>query len=166
MLEELMNMVRQYGRSAVVENPEVPNEHNEDVMRQAGTSIFSELQGLANNGDADGISSLLRGEESHPAMAQTKNNFADNIIQKFGINAGSARNLAASLIPAVLGSLLRRPGNANNNNGLSLRSIISSVTGGNNVRGNGLLSNLGVKLGLDRDGDGDVDLADMTRMAR
>lgn len=166
MLEELMNRVRQYARSTVVENPEVPNEHNEDVMRQAGSSIFSELQGLANNNDADGLSGLLRGEESHPAMAGVKNNFADNIVQKFGINAGSAKNIAGSLIPLVLGSLLQRPGAAYDNNTLSLRSIISSVTGGNNVRGNGLLSNLGVKLGLDRDRDGDVDLADITRMAR
>jgi hypothetical protein len=162
MLEELMNMVRQYGRSAVVENPEVPNEHNEDVMRQAGTSIFSELQGLANNGDADGISSLLRGEESHPAMAQTKNNFADNIIQKFGIGRGAAQGLAASLIPTVLRSLLKRPGNPTNASAMSLPGLLSSLTGGN--QNAGMLSGLGAKLGLDKDGDGDVDMADLSRL--
>lgn len=160
-----MNRVRQFGQSSIVENPAVPNEHNEDVLREAGSSIFSGLQGLADNGDTEGISGLLKGKEGHPAMAQVENNFADNIMQKFGINGGVAKNLAAGLIPAVLGSLLKRPGSGNNG-GLSLQSILASINGGNNVNQNGMLSNLGAKLGLDRDGDGDVDFGDITRLVR
>ncbi len=165
MLEELMNRVRQFGQSSVVENPAVPNEHNEDVMREAGSSIFSGLKGLADNGDTDGISGLLEGEQNHPAMAKVENNFADNIIQKFGINGNVAKSLAAGLIPAVLASLLKR-GGSGNNGGLSLQSILSSITGGDNVNQNGMLSNLGAKLGLDKDGDGDVDLKDISGLVR
>jgi hypothetical protein len=163
MLEELMNMVRQYGHSAVVENPAIPNEHNEDVMREAGTSIFSGLQRFANNGDTDAVSGLLKGEEDHPAVAQVQNNFADNIIHKFGINGNTAKGLAASLIPTVLRSLVRRPGSGNAG-GLSLQSILASITGGGNVQQSGMLGSLGAKLGLDRDGDGDVDLKDLAGM--
>jgi len=165
MLEELMNRIRQFGQSSVVENPAVPNEHNEDVMREAGSSIFSGLKGLADNGDTDGISGLLEGKQNHPAMAKVENNFADNIIQKFGINGNVAKSLAAGLIPAVLASLLKRRGSGNHG-GLSLQSILSSINGGGNVNQNSMLSNLGNKLGLDRDGDGDVDLKDMSGLVR
>ena len=98
-------------------------------------------------------------------MAKVENNFADNIIQKFGINGNVAKSLAAGLIPAVLASLLKRRGSGNNG-GLSLESILSSITGGGTVNQNGMLSNLGAKLGLDIDGDGDVDLTDMSRLLR
>jgi hypothetical protein len=163
MLQELMNMVRQFGHQTVVENPEVPNEHNEDVMREAGDSIFSGLQQSANNNDTESIAGLLKGEQSHPAVAKVQHNFADNIVQKFGINNGVAQGLSASLIPTVLRSLLKRPGTGG---ALSL-SLLASLTGGNqNIQQNGLLGTLGAKLGLDKDGDGDVDLADLTRMVR
>ena len=170
MLEELMNKIRQFGQSTVVENPAVPNEHNEDVMREAGSSIFSGLQGLADNDDTEGISELLKGKEGHPAMTKVENNFAENIMQKFGINAGDAKNVAAGLIPAVLGSLLNRRGSGNTG-GLSLQSILSSITGNNSNQQNsnhqeGMLSSLGAQLGLDRDGDGDVDFKDISRMVR
>jgi hypothetical protein len=42
-------------------------------------------------------------------------------------------------------------------NGLNIQEILKSVGGDN-------LSGIGTKLGLDKDGDGDVDLNDVTRM--
>ncbi|MES2328755.1 MAG: hypothetical protein V4539_04065 [Bacteroidota bacterium] len=164
MLEQLMNTIRHFGQSTVVENPDIPNEHNDDVMKEAGSSIFSGLQGLADDGDADGLSNVLTGDRDHPAAQGMQNNFMDNIMRKFGINPATAGNVSSGLIPSVLGSLLRRPGN-NNSNGLSLQNIISSLTGGgNNPNHQGLLSRIGSKLGLDKDGDGDVDLADIQTM--
>ncbi len=165
MLEELMNKVRQYGESLVVQNPAVPNEHNEDVLKEAGASIFSGLQEFAGKGDTNGLSGLLSGEENHPAMTEVKNNFADNITQKFGINGGTAKTLAATLIPSILGSLLKRPG-AGNNAGISLDSILSSLTGGGNMQQDGFLNSMGEKLGLDRNGDGRIDLSDVTGMLK
>lgn len=147
MLQELMNMVRQYGQSSVVENPAVPNEYNEEVMKEAGSSIFSGLQGLAENGDTEGLSGLLEGSEKHSAMAQVENNFAENIMQKFGINGGAAKNVAASLIPAVLGALLKRPGSANNG-ALSLQSILASISGGNTSNQNGQRNQNGMSVHL------------------
>jgi hypothetical protein len=162
MFEELMNVVRQFGHSEVVENPAIPNQHNEAVMQEAGSTIFSSLKNYANSGDTDAVSGLLNGEENHPATVQVKNNFADNIIQKFGIGRGAAQGLAASLIPMVLRSLLKRPGNPTNASAMSLPGLLSSLTGGN--QNGGMLSGLGAKLGLDKDGDGDVDMADLSRL--
>jgi len=156
-----MNAVRQFGHSQVVENPAIPDQHNEEVMQEAGSTIFSSLQNYANSGNTDAIGGLLNGQDNHPATVQVKNSFADNIVRKFGINSGVAQGLSASLIPMVLRSLLKRPGNPNPSS-LSLPNILSSLTGGN--AGGGMLSGLGAKLGLDRDGDGDVDMADLSRL--
>jgi hypothetical protein len=38
MFEQLTNLVKQFGRDAVVNNAAVPNEHNEAVMSEASSS--------------------------------------------------------------------------------------------------------------------------------
>lgn len=46
MLEQLSDLVRQYGNDAVVNNNSVPNELNEGVMDEASTSIFQDFRKL------------------------------------------------------------------------------------------------------------------------
>ncbi|MEO8171700.1 MAG: hypothetical protein ABI581_01405 [Sediminibacterium sp.] len=172
MFDQLMNVVRQFGRQSVVENPVVPNQHNEDVMQEAGHSIWSRLKDLAGKGDSDGVASMLRADQDHPAVAETKENFAGNIMHKFGIDSGSAYDVANNLIPNVLRSLVKRPGTTTAaGQGFGLSSILAGLTGnkgtdssGASVSHPGLLSSIGNKLGLDKDGDGDVDLQDLSKL--
>ena len=35
MLDQLLDLVKQFGKETVVENPEVPNEYNEDIITDA-----------------------------------------------------------------------------------------------------------------------------------
>lgn len=164
MLEEIMNKIRQFGQSLVVNNPAIPNEHNEHVMQEAGSSIYSGLQEHANSGNADAMTGLLSGDANHPAVAGVQNNFMQNIMQKFGIGSNAAGSVSG-LIPSVLGSLLHRPGTTNSG-GMSLKNILSSLTGSGNNNSHGLLSSIGTKLGLDRDGDGDVDMQDLSSLLK
>jgi hypothetical protein len=164
MFEQLMNIVRQSGRQPVVENPAVPDQYNEPVMEEAGNSIFSKLKNFAANGDTDNLAGMLRGNPSSAGVAEVKQDFAGNIARKFGINPGSAMDVANNLIPAVLGSLIKRKGQAGN--GFDLSSMLSSLTGGGTPGQPGMLQSLGHKLGLDKDGDGDVDLNDIKGMFR
>jgi len=81
-----------------------------------------------------------------------QNGFVENIMQKFGINGDAAKGIAASLIPMVLSQLTKgnaAPGAANAGG-----FDISTVT---NMLG---------KMGMDKDGDGDLDLKDVTKMFR
>lgn len=164
MLDQIMNKIREVGQSLVVNNTAIPNERNEDVMHEAGTSIFSALQQRAQGGDVDGLSGLLSGDQEHPAVGEVQNNFLDNIRQKFGIG-GRAASSVSSLIPTVLASLLNRSSGGNGVGMGSLQGMLASLTG-NSGQGTGMLSSLGAKLGLDKDGDGDVDLKDLSGLLR
>lgn len=160
MLQELFNLVKEHATAAVVNNPAVPDEHNEAVMQEASSSIMSSLQGLVQNGNLSELTNMLQSGGQHPAMQEAQNNFIGNIMQKFGIDGGAAQSIAASLIPAAMNSLTNKV--ANNNGGLDLGNIMSSLGSGNFNMNE--LSNIGAKLGLDKDGDGDVDLNDLTKM--
>lgn len=149
MFEQIMQLIQQSGQQSVINNPDVPNEHNEGVMKEAGSTIMSSLDKLTERGQ---VNEVLASPEGHPAVQEIQGNFATNIIEKFGINPGAASNIAATLIPTILSAISNKTG------GMDLQSILQSFGGA------GGLSGLGAKFGLDKDNDGDVDLNDVTKM--
>lgn len=161
MLDQLMNIIKQHGQQAVVENNAVPNEHNEAVMQEAGSSIFGGLQQMISGGNIEQITNLLQGNNSS-AVNGLSENFAGNIAQKFGINAETAKNIAGGLIPQVLNSL-KNKANDPNDKSIDLQGIIGSLTSGNGGVQN-IINSVGSQFGLDKDKDGDVDLGDITKM--
>lgn len=162
MLDQLMNIIKQHGQQAVVENNAVPNEHNDAVMQEAGNSIFGGLQQMMSGGNMEQLTSLLQGNNSS-AVNGLSENFAGNIAQKFGINAETAKNIAGGLIPQVLNSL-KNKANDPNDKSIDLQGIIGSLTSGQGGGVQNIINSVGSQFGLDKDKDGDVDLGDITKM--
>jgi hypothetical protein len=169
MLEQLTQFIMQNGgQDAVVNNTAVPNEHNNAVMQEAGSSIMSVIGSLISSGQESQVAQMAQ-DPGHPAVQQAQSNFAGSIMEKFGINGNTAKHVAASLIPVVLGALANRNSNAGSNNagGFNLSSLVQSLAGGSGAQQGGsanAISAIGGALGLDKDGDGDVDLGDVTKM--
>jgi hypothetical protein len=182
MLDQLMDFVRESGQQTVVENPAVPNEHNEAVMQEASSSIFSGMQNMLQTQGPGALKSLFEGVQSgdtnRPEVQQVANQFSGNIAEKFGINSNAAKAIAISLIPVVLGKLMHRSQNADSSSGFSIGNILGSLMGGgnnspqtagipqqtSNSGGGGMLSSIGNSLGLDKNGDGQTDLKDLMSM--
>jgi hypothetical protein len=160
MLDKLMQIVQQSAQKSVVENNDVPNEHNEAVINEAGNSIFSGLQDMLAKGGVDKITDLFKNENGQDAANHFSGSFVENITQKFGIDKNAASGIAGSLIPQVLNTL-KNKANTSADGGFDVSSILASLQGGNL---GSTISNIGGKLGLDKDGDGDVDLNDITKM--
>ncbi|SHL84021.1 hypothetical protein SAMN05444266_105177 [Chitinophaga jiangningensis] len=163
MFEQLLQLVQEHAQTAVVNNPAVPNEQNQAVVQAATESITSSLQQELANGNTAGVLSLLGGQSdtnANPLVNNISNNFLDTLLKKFNLDKGAATQIAGSLIPAVLGSLVNKT-NDPSNKGFSLDGILGSLTGGasSGLDLNGILGKL--KGGLDKDGDGDVDFNDL-----
>lgn len=176
MLEQLQQLVQQFGRQAVVENQDVPDEQNQAVMDEAQSTIINGLQNLAQSGQLNDLARQVQDGQSvnanHPAVQQLSGNLAGNLMQKFGLDNGAANGVATSLIPMVLGKILGNKGQGSG--GFDLGGLLSSFTGntttgqaGSGATSSGFMdqiSNIGAKFGLDKDGDGDVDLNDVKKM--
>lgn len=162
-----MELVREHAQSTVVNNPAVPNEQNEAVMSAATASITNGLQQELANGNTEGVLSLLGGQsataQDNPVVGNISNNFIGTLLEKFNLDKGAATQLAASLIPTVLGSLVHKTNDPSNNN-FSLNGILNSLTGGaaGGIDLQGVLGKLSG--GLDKNGDGKVDLSDLTSL--
>ncbi|MGN7719349.1 hypothetical protein [Chitinophaga sp. 22620] len=165
MLDQLVQLVRENAQETVVANPAIPNEQNEAVIGEATHSIASGLQDALANGNVKEVMGLFNSngqvDSQNPVVNNISGNLISNLTQKFNLNSGTAASIAASLIPAVLGSLVKKT-NDPSDNGFSLDSIFGSLTGGstNGVNLGGLLG----KFGLDKDADGDVDMQDLVGM--
>lgn len=158
MLDQLFNIVKQFGQDTVVNNPEVPNEHNNDVMADATKTIASGFQnvmagggfqnildlfkggGNAGGGSGGGIGSLLK----NPMVTMMVGYFISKLVSKYRMSPSSASNVANSLIPNALNGIISETKNPDNP-GFTLDGLIGSLTGGGQSQqdsGGGTLQNL------------------------
>lgn len=167
MLDQLVQLVRESAQETVVANTAIPNEQNDAVIGEASHSIASGLQEALASGNVKDVMGLFNSngqvDNSNPVVNNISGNLISSLTEKFNLNGSSAAAIAGSLIPSVLGSLVKKT-NDPGDNGFSLDGIFSSLTGGS-TQGLNLGSLLGKFAGgLDKDGDGDVDLQDMVGM--
>jgi uncharacterized protein YidB (DUF937 family) len=127
MLEELMKLVQEHGQQAVVNNSAVPNEHNEGIMQEAGSSIMSMVQNMMGSGQGAQIAQAAA-DPNHPAAQQMQSGFMNSIMQKFGIDASTAQNVASSLLPKVLGAFSSQNAAGQQEEG-GLGSMFKKLTG-------------------------------------
>ena len=61
MLDQLLDIVKNYGKDTVVENPEIPNEQNQEVLADATKTITSGFQNVLAGGGLQNILDLFKG---------------------------------------------------------------------------------------------------------
>ncbi|WP_269225455.1 DUF937 domain-containing protein [Flavobacterium eburneipallidum] len=163
MLEQLTQLVQQYGNDAVVKNNAIPNEQNEAVMGEASSSILSGLQKIASEGGIEQLAGLFQGnaaqDSSNPVVQQLTQQLSGSLGEKFGINSTDASGVAGNLIPQILGSLVGKAKDPNDS--FQISDLVTAISGGS---GNGGLmeavSKYGGQFGLDQNADGKVDMED------
>ncbi|GGB85140.1 hypothetical protein [Dyadobacter sediminis] len=141
MLDQLLGLIQQNSQQAIVQNPEVPNEHNEDVMHTLMGSITGGLQQQAQNGNISEISNLFSGSHgasgnalmNNPMVSSIASNAISAIMQKFGLSNQVAGGIVSSVLPGVLGGLIGKLGNNNSNSsGMDLGGLLGGLLGGSN----------------------------------
>jgi Bacterial protein of unknown function (DUF937) len=150
MLEQLMGLIQDHSQEAVVNNPAVPNEHNEGVMQSILGSIMGGMSQQAQGGQG-GLGSLIgllggqsgmggNGLMSNPMVAGIAQNAVAGIMNKFGIHNAAAQSLVASVLPSVLGSMISKT-NDPEDHSFNMSNILGAV------------------------GDGKIDMSDVANIA-
>jgi hypothetical protein len=138
MLEDIINLVKQHAGAAIVDNPAIPNEQNEAVTAEAGSSILDGLKGLISEGKAQEVLGLFSHPSSdmasNPAVQQISGGFVQNLVSKFGLDASAANGVAGNLIPQVLQSLVHKT-NDTADSSFSMEGIFGHLTGGQGIQG-------------------------------
>ncbi|MFW0736353.1 hypothetical protein [Flavobacterium sp. T12S277] len=171
MFEQLTQLVQQYGGDAVVNNTAVPNEHNEAVIQETSSSIFSGLQKIASEGGAEQLAGLFNGtsklDSSNPVVQQITQQLSGSLGEKFGLSSADSAGVASSMIPQVLSSLVNKAKDPNDSS-FNISDIISSISG-NSGQASGIMETInkyGMQFGLDQNNDGKVDVSDAMALTK
>jgi len=139
MFEELLNLVKEHAGSAVINNPAVPNEHNDAVCETATNSIINKLKEMAGSGGIESITSLFQNGgniASHPAVSNISSGVVGDLMKKFGFDSATAGNIVSQLIPTVMSKLTSKT-NDPNDDSFNISGILESLTGSG---GSGILN--------------------------
>ena len=165
MLKELFDLVKGHATETVINNPDVPNEHNDEVVAEATNTVASGLRNVVAGG---GIQSLLglfgsggnkKSLLSNPIVSMMMGHFAGKLMNKFNMNNTQANHLSGNLIPDILGSLINKT-NDPNDSGFSLENLLGSITGnkGSNQNTGGGIGDLLKQFGSGGNGGGIMDI--------
>ncbi|MEQ1800162.1 MAG: hypothetical protein ABL872_19555 [Lacibacter sp.] len=171
MLEQLFNLVKEQAGAAIINNPDIPNDRNEEAVADVTNSVAGGLQNALAGGQFKDVLKLLGGQggdlQNNPMANQLSGNAISSLMDKFGLNQGQAGNIVSNLLPGVLQNLISKTNNPSDSS-FDLQGIFSSLTGGKTggLDLQGLLGKVTQGGGLDRDGDGDTDLNDVINMVK
>lgn len=168
MFENLLNLVKEQAGDAIVNNPAIPNEHNDAAIAETSSSIAGGLQQMIASGGIKDVMKLFGGQggdlTNNPVVQNLSGGVIQSLMNKFNIGQGEASGIAGSLIPSVLQNLVSKTNNPNDSS-FDIQGIFNSLSGGK-TGGMDIAGLLGkvTSGGLDKDGDGDTDLSDITSM--
>lgn len=147
MLDQLFNLVKQFGQDTVIENPEIPNEQNEEVIADATKTIGSGFQNMMAGGGFESILDLFKGGGNsgnsssgggiggllkNPIVTMMIGYFTNKLVSKYKMAPASASNVSGNLIPNVLNKLITNTtSNDPKNDAFDFNDLIGSLTGGN-----------------------------------
>ncbi len=137
MLKQLFDLVKESSNDAVINNPDIPNEKNEEVVAEATNTVASGLRNMVAGGGLQSILSMFNnkggngrgGLMGNPIVSMMIGHFAGKLMSKFNLGGNKANNVASSLIPNALSNLINKT-NDPADNGFSLEKLLSSITGG------------------------------------
>ncbi len=167
MIDVLKDLIQQYGQNAVVANPDVPNEHNENVMNEVMQGLMGGLGNQAlSQGGLGSIIGLLSGGNngnlmSNPIVGNIAQSVIGNLMSKFGLSDSAAAGVVGNMLPSVLGGLINKT-NDPNDSSIDLGGLMGAVTGG---KTNGIdFSNI-LSQGAGALADGKLDMNDLMNIA-
>lgn len=118
MLEQLLEMVRSNSQQAIVNNPEIPNERNDDAMGTVLGSVLGGLQTYQNQGGNPNDLMAMLGNNSgnmmsNPVVGGMAQNAIGGLMERFGLSSSSAGAIVAQVLPMILGTMAARNNNPN-----------------------------------------------------
>jgi hypothetical protein len=142
MLEQIINLVKQFGKKTVIENKDIPNEHNEDILADATKTIGNGFQHLMAGGGFQNILDLFKGGQKttgggiggllkNPIVSMMIGYFVSKLVKNYKLSPAAASNVGNKLIPDVLGTLINRTtSHEPENDAFDFNDLIGSLTGG------------------------------------
>src|SRR5690606_15100325 len=107
MIDQLMNLVRNNAGDTVINNPAIPNDKNDEVVRDVSNNISEGLKEETDRGNMQSIMDLFNSSDEssmmkNPAVGGIMSKVTASLSSKFGVSPQIAQQIASTLLPKVM----------------------------------------------------------------
>lgn len=134
MLDQLLDIIKQNAGEAIIKNSAIPNEKNDAVIHEIGSSLAKGLAQAAASGNLQDVAGLLKNGSNITALASNPlvNNIVSEVVKqvsaKFNLPVSTVQSIATSLIPTVLSQFSKKV-NDPNDHSIDLNTVITALGG-------------------------------------
>jgi len=137
MIDQLINLVRQNAGDEIERDPAIPNERNDEAMREVGNEINEKLTTEAQGGNVQNLLSMIKGQNSggltgNPMIQSMIAGVASRFAAKFGIPPEKAAQIASTVVPKVLNQFINKTNDPNDKE-FDLQDVLKNFTGNANI---------------------------------
>lgn len=137
MIDQLIKLVQQNAGDDIVHNPAIPDQYNDEAVKEVGREINEGLEREARSGDIQNMMSMFKGNTSggltnNPMVRSIISNATGKLAAKFGLPPEKANQIAASLIPKVLNQFINKTNDPNDRE-FDLQDVLKNLTGNSNI---------------------------------
>ena len=126
MIQQLLQLVRENSQELIVNNPEIPNQHNDDAMALVADTLLGGIKQMASNPSA--ISGLMSGATGSGLLEQVIGSAVTRMSSELGVSTSTANTVMSQLLPKVMasfGSKLADPTNSE----FTVNGLLEQLTG-------------------------------------
>lgn len=137
MFDNLLELVKQNAGSAIINNPAIPNQHNDDAITTASNSIMNSLSQEVAGGNMSQLMNMFQNgaNQNNPVVSTVTNNVTGDLATKFNLDHNQANGIAAQLIPQVLSQLVSKT-NDPKDSSFDMNSVMGALGGNSGGIGN------------------------------
>ena len=137
MIDQLMNLVRQNAGDEIVKNPSIPDQYNDEAIREVGNEIDNGFRQEARQGNVQNMVSTLKGNSStsltgNPMVKNIIENITAKFAARFGVSHDVANRVAAGLVPKVLNQFINKTNDPDDRD-FDLEDVLKNFTGNSNI---------------------------------
>lgn len=135
MMDKIKSIVREFSDDAIINNPAIPNDKNEQAIDTTATSLVNHLKAEAQTGNTNSLLEMLRKDDDpalNPSVNRVSTGVAADLVKSLGIDNGAATGIVNKIIPPII-STVRNKAKDPNDRDFNLQSFLLSFGKGGNI---------------------------------
>ncbi len=137
MLDQLLKLVEQNAQQPIIQNKALPDQFNNAAIKEVTNQILLNLKGQVAQGNLPQIVALFkngggRALGANPVVNNIISSVTSGLTSKFGITDQAAQSVATTLVPNVIGQVIKKANDPQDIE-FDLQQMMRSMSGNNTL---------------------------------
>lgn len=111
MFDQLLKLVQEHADDAIVKNPAIPNERNEEAVKETTNSILNSMKSQQGIGGMN-LSGMFSGGGGSLAK-MVEGNVVGDLMKKFGVDSKQAGDMVSKMLPGIMDKFVSKTNDPN-----------------------------------------------------